>query len=191
VSSLRVIAGRYGGRSLKAPRGTKTRPTSARVREALFAVLGDVADVRVLDLHAGTGALSIEALSRGARSALLVEYDRAALACLRENLETLGATGQADLISRKVAQAEAEILRRGPFDLVLCDPPWSELDRAVEELARLVAAGAVAPDGRLALEHSAKAPRPAIAGLEGYDERRWGDTAVSLFRPITESGPQT
>jgi 16S rRNA (guanine966-N2)-methyltransferase len=186
-----VIAGIYGGRSLKAPRGQQTRPTSARVREALFAVLGDMSGLRVLDLYAGTGALAIEALSRGAASALLVEHDRGAIACIRENLAALGAGESAALIPRPIGSALAEIGRRGPFDLVLCDPPWAELEGALVEVGRLVASGAIATSGQLALEHSQKAPRPEIAGLLLDDARRWGDTAVSLFRLAPKSGRQT
>jgi 16S rRNA (guanine966-N2)-methyltransferase len=180
--SLRVIAGTWGGRSLKAPRGTNTRPTSARVREALFAVLGDVTGQHVLDLYAGSGALAIEALSRGAAHALLVEHDRAAADCIRENLSALAAGERAALVARKIASAAAEIGRRGPFDLVLCDPPWPDLDRAVAELERLLHAGVLRDGGRVTLEHPAKAPHPELSGLVAYDRRRWGDTAVSLFR---------
>jgi 16S rRNA (guanine966-N2)-methyltransferase len=189
--TLRVIAGAYGGRTLKAPRGMNTRPTSARVREALFAVLGDLSGARVLDLYAGSGALAIEALSRGAANALLVEHDRAALTSIRENLGALGLDDRALLLPRKIAVVLGEIARRGPFDLVLCDPPWSELDRAVTELESLVAAGALAAGGRVSLEHAAKAPQPEIGRLEAYDRRRWGDTGVSLFHAATGSGPQT
>jgi 16S rRNA (guanine966-N2)-methyltransferase len=189
--SLRVISGSYGGRGLKAPRGTNTRPTSARVREALFSVLGDVSGQRVLDLYAGSGALAIEALSRGAASAVLVEQDRAAVACIRENLAALAVERRAELIARAVAKASAEIVRRGPYDLILCDPPWAELDRTVDELCHLVGQGVLAAGGRLTLEHSGKAPRPAVAGLDAFDERHWGDTAVTLFRGGSGSGPQT
>jgi 16S rRNA (guanine966-N2)-methyltransferase len=189
--SLRVIAGVYGGRGLKAPRGMNTRPTSARVREALFSVLGDVSGRNVLDLYAGTGALAIEALSRGAARAVLVEHDRAALACIRENLAALGAETRTELIPRAIAKASGDIVRRGPFELILCDPPWSDLDRAADELRRLVSGGALAEGGTLTLEHSAKAPRPEIAGLDAFDQRHWGDTAVSLFRRASGSGPQT
>ena len=87
---MRVIAGTYGGRELTAPRGRATRPTSDRVREALFSILGDVGDARVLDLFAGSGALAIEALSRGAAEATLVDSSAAAIAAIRRNLERLG-----------------------------------------------------------------------------------------------------
>ena len=186
-----MIAGTHGGRTLKAPRGTHTRPTSARVREALFAVLGDLDGARVLDLHAGSGALAIEALSRGAANALLVEHDRAAVACIRDNVAALGLGERASLLPRRIATALAEIVRRGPFDLILCDPPWAELDRARAELERLVTSGALERAGRLTLEHPAREPEPELAGLAAFDRRRWGDTAVSLFRAAAESGPQT
>ena len=104
-TNLRVIAGSYRGRRLHAPRGNATRPTSARVREALFSILGDLSDARVLDLYAGSGALGIEALSRGAKSVVLVEHDRAAIACIRENLAAIGASNQARVLPVRVSVA--------------------------------------------------------------------------------------
>jgi 16S rRNA (guanine966-N2)-methyltransferase len=117
---MRVVAGEYRGRRLQAPRGTSVRPTSDRVREALFSILGDIEGLRVLDLFAGSGALAIEALSRGAASATLVENDRAALDAIRANLAPLeGANAE-------IVRADALAWlggRRGPFDLVFADPP--------------------------------------------------------------------
>src|SRR6185295_8236746 len=100
---MRVIAGRLGGRRLVAPRGLATRPTSDRVREALFSMLGDVAGAMVLDLYAGTGALAIEALSRGAERAVFVENARPALAALHENLGSLGLEGKAKVLAQPAA----------------------------------------------------------------------------------------
>ena len=182
MSAPRVIAGRFGGRSLKVPRGLVTRPTGARVREALFNVLADVTDARVLDLYAGTGALAIEALSRGARHAVLVEHDRAALAAIDENLAALATGAQAVVVRQRLPRALAAALVHAPFDLVLCDPPWAELDAARAVLAELARAPALAPGARVLLEHSAKDLAPNVSGLVASERRRWGDTAVSLFR---------
>lgn len=185
---MRVVAGRLGGRALKAPAGDATRPTGARVKEALFSILGDLRGSRVLDLYAGSGALGIEALSRGAERAVFVENARPALACLRENLARLGLEGQAHVVAARVAEARRELESRGPFDLVLCDPPWREVDRAFEELQALAARGLLARGGRLVLEHDAKAPPRVDEGRDAgaralvqVDRRRWGDTAITFF----------
>jgi 16S rRNA (guanine(966)-N(2))-methyltransferase RsmD len=189
--SLRVIAGRLGGRRLSAPRGQVTRPTGARVREALFAILGPLDGVRVLDLYAGTGALSIEALSRGAERAVLVEHDRNALACLRENVETLALAPRAVVVPLRLPRALAAALAHGPFELVLCDPPWADLASASALFSRLPREGGLAPGARLVLEHAEKDDPPALPGLAVVDRRTWGDTAVTMFRadPAREAEP--
>src|SRR5262249_11647223 len=125
--SSRVIAGELGGRVLKVPRGMATRPTGAKVREALFNVLADVSGAKVLDLYAGSGALAIEALSRGAELAVLVEHDRAALACIRDNVAALGLAARTEVVPLRLPRGLTRALARGPFDLVLCDPPWADL----------------------------------------------------------------
>ncbi len=183
---MRVVAGRLRGRALKAPAGDATRPTGARVKEALFSILSDVSEARVLDLYSGSGALGIEALSRGARSAVFVESARPALDCLRENLTKLGLSDAAQVLPLRVEGALAQLRRHGPFDLVLCDPPWKDVLAAWRGLEALAAAGLFAPSARVVLEHAAKGPPPFAEGaspLRRYDERRWGDTAVSLFEP--------
>jgi 16S rRNA (guanine966-N2)-methyltransferase len=180
-SALRVIAGEFGGRTLKAPRGLNTRPTSARVREALFAVLGDIRGSRVLDLYAGSGALGIEALSRGAERLVAVESERNAVACIRTNLSALGLDSRSLVIALPVRRARALLAQQAPFDLVLCDPPWSDLGSACEDLAQLVGASALAPGGRVVLEHSARDAPPEIHGLVAFDHRQWGDTAAALL----------
>jgi 16S rRNA (guanine966-N2)-methyltransferase len=180
--SLRVIAGRLGGRRLSAPRGQVTRPTGARVREALFSILGPLDGVRVLDLYAGTGALSIEALSRGAERAVLVEHDRNALACLRDNIETLGLATHTVVVPLRLPRALTAALEHGPFGLVLCDPPWADMASASAILARLPREGGLASGARLVLEHAEKDDPPALPGLAVVDRRTWGDTAVTMFR---------
>jgi 16S rRNA (guanine966-N2)-methyltransferase len=182
VSSVRVIAGVYGGRVLKAPRGSVTRPTSSRVREALFAILGDLTQASVLDLYAGTGALAVEALSRGAARAVLVEHDRGALDCIRDNVATLGLEARVKVIPQRLPRAVASVLTHGPFDLVLCDPPWADRESACGALARLVEGGGIGASARVVLEHAGKDKDPLVAGLVATDHRAWGDTAVTLFR---------
>ena len=120
---MRVIAGRLGGRKLVAPRGLSTRPTSDRVREALFSALGAVTGARVLDLFAGTGALGVEAISRGAARAVFVESARPALAALRENLGALGLAESARVVPQLAERALGAVIAEGPFDLIFADPP--------------------------------------------------------------------
>jgi 16S rRNA (guanine966-N2)-methyltransferase len=189
---VRVVAGRLRGRALSAPAGDATRPTGARVKEALFSILGDVSGLRVLDLYAGSGALGIEALSRGAAAAAFVESARPALACLRENLTNLDLGGSATVLAMRVESAAAQLKRYGPFELVLCDPPWKDVHAARRELEALASAGLFASGARIALEHAAKEalpPAPDRAGLRMCDERRWGDTAISFFEPADVPGP--
>ena len=178
---MRVIAGRLGGRTLKAPRGRETRPTSDRVREALFSALGDVAGARVLDLYAGTGALGIEALSRGAARATFVESARPALAALRENLASLGLEGDARVVARSVTACASGGALPGPFDLVLADPPYAALADVPPAVVALVGGGALAPGARVVVEHASRDPAPTIAGLVPRPSRTYGDTAVTIY----------
>jgi 16S rRNA (guanine966-N2)-methyltransferase len=187
---VRVVAGALGGRRLVAPRGDATRPTGERVREALFSVLFDVEGAVVLDLFAGTGALGIEALSRGASRAVHVESGRPALAALRDNLRALGLQERAVVVARPVARARDELVARGPYDLVLCDPPWAELANAQSELAALATAGALGPGCRVVLEHAAADAPPDIEGLVRRDARTYGDTALAFYEPLCPSGGQ-
>jgi len=178
---MRVIAGTHRGRPLRAPAGLDTRPTSGRVREALFNILGDVSEQRVLDLYAGSGALGIEALSRGARHAVFVESRRPALTCLRQNLAELGLDERASVLALKVEQSRKALVALGRFELVLCDPPWADLAAAVRELEGWVAGECLAADGRLVLEHPEREVVGAVAGLTRLDQRAWGDTGISIY----------
>lgn len=178
---MRVIAGRYGGRRLKAPKGRTTRPTSDRVREALFGLLGDVEGQRVLDLFAGTGALGIEALSRGARQAVFVERDQRAIEALQANLAALGLTGeQAQLRREDAAEALRTARKREEtYDLVLIDPPYG---RAREWGPQLSAGllGLLGPGGRVAVESERRMPLALELALE--KGRRYGDTEIGIYR---------
>lgn len=180
---IRVIAGTLKRRVLKTPPGMTTRPTAARVREALFSILADVAGARVLDLYAGSGALGIEALSRGADHALLVESDRRAVSCIRENLVALELEARASVLAQRAERVtSAAWLATGPFDLVFCDPPWADLEAATNTLRCLTPA--LRAESRVVLEHSRK-DTPELHGFTRYDRREWGDTAVSLFVPAS------
>jgi len=190
---VRVVAGRLGGRRLRAVPGTATRPTSDRVREALFAVLGDRVDgARVLDLFAGTGALAIEALSRGAHSAVLVEQAAPAVAVIRANLEALELTGVAT-VRRTRAETYLRGERVGPFDLVFLDPPYAEGIGLVAGLLARLAGSALAPGATVVLETAARAePPPWPAGFQPEPPRRYGDTALHLATftaPAAAAGP--
>ena len=170
---MRVVAGEFKGRRLVAPRGGRTRPTADRVREALFSMLGDVSGARVLDLYAGSGALGIEALSRGAESAVFVERDRAALAALARNLEATGAPGEV----RRQDVARFLARQEGTFDLVFCDPPY---DGAPAIAATLAAAlpEILDEDARIVTESDKR--NPLVLPLPLVVERSYGDTRIAI-----------
>jgi 16S rRNA (guanine966-N2)-methyltransferase len=177
---MRVIAGRYGGRRLQAPPGEATRPTSDRVREALFSVLGDRVDgARVLDLFAGSGALGIEALSRGAAEATFVDSAAAAIRAVRANLEALGADAEvrrAD-VRRFLGGASAAARQ---YDLVFLDPPYRLAGRLGGELT-LALPAVLAPGAAVVAESDRRAPLEL--GLPILDERRYGDTLIRIHGP--------
>ncbi len=176
---MRVIAGELKGQRLVAPRGWKVRPTSDRVREAIFSVLGDVSGARLLDLYCGTGALAIEALSRGAAAAVLVDRDtRPALG----NVERLGLGERVELVRSEVGRWLAgygENVDAPPFDLVFVDAPYKLADRVGQELnthlPRLLTEG-----GRAIVESGARRPL-RIDSLEPLRQRRYGAADVSFY----------
>ena len=175
---MRVVAGAYKGRRLKSPRGRETRPTSDRVREALFSILGDVEGKRVLDLYAGTGALGIEALSRGAREAVFVESDRRAADCIRANLR---AVGDPDAIIW-VGDAPAYLKRadvQAPFDLVFADPPYSCATQVGERLSELLPP-LLTQTSLIVTESDKRMPLELTLPL--MDERTYGDTRIAIHR---------
>lgn len=185
---MRITGGTYRSRALRAPKGQATRPTTDRVREALFGILtsaGGLADARVLDLYAGTGALALEAISRGAASALVVESSREALGALRTNVGSLGVSAQVEVMAADVVAALGRIARSGPFDCVFADPPWGKVDagEAGRVLSELVRSGALAESGQVVLEHSSRTPSPHVDGLTQVDARRYGDTALTFYKP--------
>ncbi len=178
---MRIVAGKYKGRRLASPKGHGTRPTADKVREALFSILGDIEGERVLDLFAGTGALGLEALSRGASGAVLVEQDRKVCRIASENVEAV--TG-GDGTARIECTDAIKFLRRAPeqaFDLVFLDPPYAQIPRLDQQLAaelpRVLGQGArvIAESGRRAPLELAESP------LALSSERRYGDTLLRIF----------
>jgi 16S rRNA (guanine966-N2)-methyltransferase len=170
---VRVVAGDFKGRRLVAPRGAGTRPTADRVREALFSMLGDVSGARVLDLYAGSGALGIEALSRGAESAVFVERDRGALAALTRNLGAVGA--RADVRRQDVVRFLAR--PEGTFDLVFCDPPYDVAPAVAAALTDALPA-LLGEDGRIVTESDKR--KPLLLPLPLLVERTYGDTRIAI-----------
>lgn len=153
-----------------------------RAREAIFQILGDLGGARVLDLYAGTGAMGIEALSRGAAHAVFVESDRQAVEAIRKNLEQLGVAAQATLVEVSIERSGKRLAALGPFDLVLSDPPWAVSSPSAIAVAKLVC-GLLAPGARVLLGHPAKSPvaLPEGGALTLVERRRWGGTGMSFY----------
>jgi 16S rRNA (guanine966-N2)-methyltransferase len=170
---VRVVAGEFKGRRLHSARGSRTRPTADRVREALFSMLGDVSGARVLDLYAGSGALGIEALSRGAESAVFVERDQHALAALRRNLGAVGA--EADVRRQDVLRFLAR--PEGTFDLVFCDPPYDDASRVAAPLIEALSA-LLRENARIVTESDKR--NPLMLSLPLVVERAYGDTRIAI-----------
>lgn len=170
---MRVVAGELGGRGLFAPhRGTGVRPTADRVREALFSILGDVTGLEALDLFSGTGAMAIEALSRGARRAVLVDTHTAPA---ERNVEALDLAERTEIVR---ADARAYLRRsRERFDLIFCDPPYRLADRLGPELDKLIPTH-LARGGRVIVESAAR--RPLELDLPIVRERVYGETLIRV-----------
>ncbi|WP_305782910.1 16S rRNA (guanine(966)-N(2))-methyltransferase RsmD [Symbioplanes lichenis] len=183
----RIIAGTHGGRRLAAPPGAQTRPTSDRVREAYFSALGTMTDLdgaRVADLYAGSGAIGLEALSRGAAHALLVESDAKAARAIRDNIVALRAGNAARLVTGKVLTLLAAPPEGGPYDVVFADPPYAVGDDEVEEVQlSLVAHGWLADDAVVTFERSSRTsvkgePLSWVDGLTADRSRKYGETTL-------------
>jgi 16S rRNA (guanine966-N2)-methyltransferase len=176
---VRIVAGTRKGHRISAPKGTATRPTGDRVREAAFSLAGPVDDGVVLDLFAGSGAMGLEALSRGARRCVFVEADRAACRVIEANLEKLRLTG-ALVLNRDAIQALREERAAGrQYDLVLVDPPYGEWAKLEGALAGLLPA-VLAPDGLLLVETDARTE--PVLPLDLVTSRRYGSARLTLFR---------
>jgi 16S rRNA (guanine966-N2)-methyltransferase len=187
---MRVIAGVAKGHQLLGPRGRGTRPTSDRLRGAIFDALGERAGYgRVLDLYAGTGALGIEALSRGAEQADFVESDRAMCAVIRANLERTRLADRGRVLCRRVEDVLPELT--GPYDLILMDPPYDD-PRRDEILATLATSSLISPDTLVVVEHAARRPPPdRIGRLVLWKRRRHGDGAFSIYIVAEPLVPET
>jgi len=178
--SVRIVGGNLGGRVLRAPAGAATRPTSEKVREAVFAILGSVVDARVLDLFAGTGALGLEALSRGAAHATFVDTARPAIAAIRGNLRALGLADRATVIAGDAVASAARHAPAEPWRVVFVDPPYRS-DLAARAVAALPAAH-LADGAVIVIEHDRhNAPPDPLGSLLRTDQRRYGDTLISFY----------
>lgn len=173
----RIVAGTVGGRRLAVPPGTGTRPTSDRAREAMFGTLSallDLTGARVLDLFAGSGAVGLEAVSRGAAEALLVESDARAAATARDNAAALGLTGRVTVRRDRVERVLAG--EPDPYELVFADPPYALADGDLAALLRRLTAGWLAAGAVLAVERSSRGAGPSWPeGVEALKERRYGE----------------
>ena len=175
---MRIIAGTRKGARIFAPKGQDTRPTSDRAREAAFNLIGPVDGARVLDLYAGSGAMGLEALSRGAETAVFVEGDRDAVQTIQRNLDKLR------LLGARVVHSDATrflATDTATYDLVLCDPPYDRWDQLHPQLARYLPPR-LAPDALVVLETSARDPEPELP-LELRTSRRYGSARITLFEP--------
>jgi 16S rRNA (guanine966-N2)-methyltransferase len=176
---MRIIAGLHKGRTLKTPKWNGLRPTSDKLRETLFNILqARVEGARVLDLFAGTGAVALEALSRGAAAATCVDSDRRAAALIAENAALCRETGRCVIIRDSVERALAKPLPGGPFDIVVLDPPYdyAPLEAAVRDAATQRAAG-----GIVVLEHASRVTPPAPPGVIATRTIRSGDSALTFY----------
>ena len=181
---MRLVAGRFRGRTLTAPQGSRTRPTADRARQALFDVLShapwapDLDGARVIDLFAGSGGLGFEALSRGAASCLFMETDEGARGAIRDNVEALGLFGETRVHRRDATDLGQRPASAGPpFDLALLDPPYRQgLGEAA--LVSLLTGGWLKPGALAVLERAADEPAPEAAGFEVIDHRIWGAAGV-------------
>ncbi len=189
---MRVIAGEAGGMKLAAPRGTATRPTSDRVKEALFSILdsaNQLNGVRVLDLFAGSGSLGIEALSRGAAHVTFVEKSQPALESIRQNLAHTRLTNRADLLTMDARQAVERLTRQAAqFDLVLMDPPY-QTDIYLKVISQ-IEKRLLTHDGILVAEAATRIPLPLnIGALRRFDRRVYGDTALEFYSMEQSDAP--
>jgi 16S rRNA (guanine966-N2)-methyltransferase len=183
---MRIIAGDCKGRQLKAPTWEGVRPTSDKLRETLFNIVAPrVAGAAVLDVFAGTGAIGLEALSRGAATAVFIEHDRRAAALIHENADRCGVANRCVIIRDTADRALGGALPAEPFDLIVLDPPYG-----FEPLAETLRAARrhLAADGLLILEHAGRLTPPHVEGARAMRTVRSGDSALTLFLTNVEAG---
>ncbi|MBR4040336.1 MAG: 16S rRNA (guanine(966)-N(2))-methyltransferase RsmD [Clostridia bacterium] len=180
---MRIIGGSARGRTIVAPAGSKTRPTQDYVRESLFNIIRwDVQEARVLDLFAGTGALSLESLSRGASQAVLIDMDRDACNAIRKNMETTRLGEQCRLIARDYRQALETLAREGAkFDVVFIDPPY-KMENTGEMCAELYDRGVLSEQFLIVVEHRRGMAPLLDQRFEAFDIRKYGDTEITFVR---------
>ena len=184
---MRVIAGKYRSRSLRSLKGNALRPTSDRLRETLFNILGNaVSGAMFVDFYAGTGAVGIEALSRGARRAIFVEQHAASAALIRRNLDSLGIGGEAEILSLDVLRGLKRLeARHTQAEFIFLDPPYAADEEYQSVIEFLGQSSFVAPGGRVIAEHLRKRSLPVQAGkLERIRIVEQGDAALSFYRVI-------
>lgn len=188
---MRITGGVWRSRRLDAPKGEATRPTSDRVREALFSMLssegvfgrGPSNPLRVLDLYAGTGALAFEALSRGATSAVVVDDARPAVAVIQKNVKALGAERQIEIVATPAARALAKLARGATkFGLVFADPPYADVGAVAFPEILAGVAEVLDERGVFVLEHASRDDAPTASGLELDRSRTYGTTTLSIYR---------
>ena len=180
---MRVISGIAKGLRLTAPTGTRTRPALDQVKEAIFNILFDVSDMRVLDLFAGSGSIGIEALSRGAREAIFVDEWNKATDVIRKNLLHCHFNDRAMIIKSKVDRAIDRFGRKGEkFDLIFVDPPYQK-DLVVPSLGKLSTSSIASDDAIIVVEHHPKETIGDIPGLRLTDSRKYGQTLITFLRP--------
>lgn len=176
--NIRIISGKYGGRKIEAPDNSRTHPMSERVRNALFnSIRGEIVGIDVLDVFAGTGAIGLEALSRGARHVTFVERDRIAQKILTKNITTLGAEEQATVIRTSAAnwiETREEIL----FDIIFADPPYH--DPQFSTVSKLF--GLLKPGGLMVLSHPGRGEVPTNSGVVVVDNRSYGNAYLTYYR---------
>ena len=182
---MRIVGGSHSGRVLRAPKGAATRPTSEKVREAVFAILAGkitLAGAHVLDLFAGSGALGLEALSRGAGHATFVDAAAPAAAAIRANLDTLGLADRASVLVGDAAALAARHAPAVPWQLVFLDPPYARAAELAERAVLALPRTSLAPDAVIVIEHDRRsAPPDSLGNLLRTDQRRYGDTLVSFY----------
>lgn len=185
---MRIIAGTAKGHRLKCPRGRRTRPTPDRVRESIFSIVGDkVRGARVLDLFAGTGAMGLESLSRGAAEAVFVERDPSAIRCLRENARLCDFENESAILNSPVLP----FLRNGDlgdgFDLVFADPPYGGSDVSLTLLALSKRVKSLREECLFVLEHApGESPESKLDCMEMIDKREYGNTAITFLKVIRQ-----
>lgn len=176
--TIRLIAGKFGGRSIICPPGRQTHPMGDRVRGSLFNILGDISGFDILDAFAGTGALGLEALSRGARHATFVERDKVAQKIIGENITTLAVSEQTQRIAASVAQWD-ETAEEQYFDIIFADPPYHNLQ--LSTVSRLVKH--LKPNGLMVLSYPGREQAPTVNGVVVVDNRSYGNAALAFYRP--------